>query len=236
MNRFVRGMKDGAPIALGYLSVSFTFGLMAVSGGLSWWEATIISMTNMTSAGQFAGLGIMMAGGPLAEMAVSQFIINLRYALMSLSLSQKVDASISGVYRWLIGFGNTDEIFAVAMSNEKQVGRKYMFGLILTPYLGWSAGTLFGALLGNVLPESIRSALGIAIYGMFLAIIIPQMKEKRSFLWIVLLAVIVSCLFTWLPGLNKVSSGFAIIISAVAASAVGALLFPLREEQEENHV
>lgn len=235
MNRLIRGMKDGVPIALGYLSVSFTFGLMAVSGGLNWWEATVISMTNLTSAGQFAGLGIMTAGGSLVEMAVSQFVINLRYALMSLSLSQKVDESISGVYRWIIGFGNTDEIFAVAMSNEKQVSRRYMIGLIITPYLGWSVGTLFGALLGNVLPASVGSALGIAIYGMFIAIIVPPMKEKRSYLLIVLLAVVISCLFTWAPVMNRVSSGFSIIISAVTASVIGALLFPTGEEQEEDH-
>ncbi|MEG1458368.1 MAG: AzlC family ABC transporter permease [Acetivibrio sp.] len=232
MNTYIKGAKDGIPIALGYLSVSFTFGLMAVTSGLNWWQATIISITNLTSAGQFAGIGIITAGGAYIEMFMTQFVINLRYALMSLSLSQKVDDSISGIYRWMIGFGNTDEIFAVAMNNEKNVGRTYMFGLITTPYIGWAAGTFLGSVLGNVLPEGVCSALGIAIYGMFLAIIVPVMEEKKSFRYIVLVAIALSCGFQWLPGLNKVSSGFAIIICAVAASFLGALFFPITEEED----
>lgn len=233
MNRYIRGLKDGIPIALGYISVSFTFGLMAVSNDFSWWQATIISMTNLTSAGQFAGLGIIIASGSLVEMAITQFVINLRYALMSLSLSQKVDDSITGIYRWLIGFGITDEIFAVAMSNEKQVCKKYMFGLMTTPYIGWALGTFLGAILGNVLPDSVCSALGVAIYGMFIAIIVPPMKAERNFLYIVLLAVLLSSFFTWMPGLKQISSGFAIIICAVLASVVGAILFPVSEKEME---
>ncbi len=230
MKDFRQGMRDGIPIALGYLSVSFTFGLMAVSVGMSWWQALLISVTNLTSAGQFAGLDIMVAGGGLMEMALTEFVINLRYALMSLSLSQKVDKTVDFWNRLAVSFGVTDEIFAVAMSRPGEVGRSYLYGLIVVPYLGWQLGTLAGALIGNVLPELVGNALGIAIYGMFLAIIIPQAREDSACLKVILLAVVLSCCFRWLPVLNRLSSGFVIIICAVAASAVGAWLYPIQEE------
>ena len=228
MREYIRGIKDGIPTALGYLSVSFTFGLMATGEGLAWWEATLISMTNLTSAGQFAALPLMTAGGAWFEMFLTQLIINLRYALMSLSLSQKVDDSMTTPYRMMIGFANTDEIFAVAMSNVHPVGRKYLFGLATMPLILWSAGTLLGALLGQILPPSVISALGIAIYGMFLAIILPPARERKPVRIIVGIAVIISCLFYYMPWLQRVSSGFVIIIASVTASAVGAWLFPMK--------
>lgn len=231
MRQFLYGVKDGISIALGYLSVSFTFGLMAVDSGLTWWQATLISMTNLTSAGQVAGLGIMVGGGGLLEMAVSQIVINLRYALMAISLSQNVNHRVSGIFRWLYGFGITDEIFVVSVSKTYKVGRGYMAGIILVPYLGWSLGTLAGALLGGILPESINSALGIAIYGMFLAIIVPVAKKNMSVLKVVAVAVVLSCLFYYAPFLNWVSSGFAIIICSVLAAAFGAFFLPLDEDR-----
>lgn len=166
------------------------------------------------------------------EMALTQFVINLRYALMSLSLSQKVDQTVNFWNRLAVSFGVTDEIFAVAMSRPGEVGRRYLYGLIAAPYMGWQLGTLAGALIGNVLPEMVGSALGIAIYGMFLAIIIPQAREDRACLKVILLAVILSCCFRWLPVLNRLSSGFVIIICAVAASAAGAWLYPIREQEQ----
>jgi len=232
MKDFRWGMRNGIPIALGYVSVSFTFGLMAVSAGMSWWQAVLISMTNLTSAGQFAGLDIMVAGGALLEMALSQLIINLRYALMSLSLSQKVDKTLNTFYRFIVGMGITDEIFAVAMSRDRKVSRNYMFGLIAIPYIGWAGGTLAGAVVGGILPEMLRSALGIAIYGMFLAIIVPKARENSAYMKVIVVAAALSCAFRWIPFLNKVSSGFVIIICAVAASIVGAFLYPLPEGED----
>lgn len=234
MQEIRQGMKDGIPIALGYVSVSFTFGLMAIASGMDWWQAALISMTNLTSAGQFAGLEIMVAGGTLIEMALSQLVINIRYALMSLSLSQKVDKSLNTFNRFIVGIGITDEIFAVAMNRKKRVSRNYMFGLIAVPYLGWAGGTIAGALLGNVLPDIVSNAMGIAIYGMFIAIIIPKAREDSKVLFVIIVAAILSCCFKWIPILNKLSSGFVIIICAVIASAVGALLYPLPLEEDEN--
>ena len=233
MTDIKKGLKDGIPIALGYISVSFTFGLQSVHSGLSWWEAVMISLTNLTSAGQFAGLDILVRGGGFwIEMACAQFVINLRYALMSLSLSQKADKSVRGIHRWLIGFGITDEIFAVAMGNRKDVSNKYLYGLMLLPIVGWTTGTLLGAMAGQVLPTVIRDSLCIAIYGMFLAIIIPPAKKNSAILTVVVISALLSCAFKWLPLLNQVSSGFVIIICTVIASVVGAVFFPIKEGEE----
>lgn len=233
MREFRDGMKDGIPIGLGYISVSFTFGLMAILGGMSAWQGILISMTCLTSAGQFAGLGIMLSGGGYVEMALSQFVINLRYALMALSLSQKVDRSIRIPHRFAIGMGITDEIFVVAMSREKKVSKTYMFGLIFVPYIGWAFGTALGALFGSVLPEMVRDAMGIAIYAMFLAIILPKAREEKKYLVVILIAVALSTGFYYLPILKRVSSGFVIIICALVSAAIGAVLFPVQENVDK---
>ncbi|MBQ3200266.1 MAG: AzlC family ABC transporter permease [Firmicutes bacterium] len=226
---FKRGFKDGIPIGLGYFSVGFTFGLQAVAFGLPLWAPVLISMTNVTSAGQFAGLSIICALGTLVEMALAQLIINMRYALMSLSLSQKFDDTVRLRDRFLIAFVNTDEVFAVAAGRPGTVGRLYMFGLITAPYFGWALGTLLGAGVGDFLPQSLASALGIAIYGMFLAIIIPPAKQNHAIVVAIAVAVGLSCLFNWLPLLQNIGSGFVIIICTVVAAAVAALLFPVKE-------
>ena len=225
-NSFADGMRDGVPIALGYLSVSFTFGMMAVAGGIPVWAAVAISMTNLTSAGQFAGISMIAAMASYFEVALTQLVINIRYALMSLSLSQKLDRGVKTPARLLISFGITDEVFAVASTKEGMVGKRYMGGLIAVPYIGWA----LGAVAGTLLPPAAQSALGIAIYGMFLAIIVPAAKKSRPVLVVVLLAAILSCAFRWLPVLNRVSAGFVIIICSVAAAGIGALLFPKKEE------
>ncbi|MBE7022297.1 MAG: AzlC family ABC transporter permease [Ruminococcaceae bacterium] len=231
-NSFSKGIRDGLPICFGYLSVSFAFGIFSIENGLSLWEALFISMTNVTSAGQLAAVPIIASGGTLLELAMAQLVINLRYALMSVSLSQKLGASVRLVDRFLISFVNTDEVFAVAISNRQRVGRLYLYGLILTPFLGWSLGTLLGAGAGNILPEAVTSALGIAIYAMFVAIVIPETKDKAT-AGCVLLAIALSCAFTYLPVLKEVQSGFVIIICAVVASALFAVLAPVKLPGEE---
>ena len=228
---FREGLRDGLPIALGYLTVAFGFGLTAVQAGLYPLTALILSLINETSAGQTAGLSVIAAHGTLIEMALTQFIINLRYALMSLSLSQKLDRSMTLPHRFAISYGITDEIFGVASSRKGEVGKWYFYGLISLPFIGWQAGTLFGALLGGVLPAMVSDVLGIAIYGMFLAIILPQAREDAACLKVILVAVAMSCCFRWIPVFRHISSGFVIIICAVAASALGAWLYPVKEEE-----
>ncbi|MBQ7033097.1 MAG: AzlC family ABC transporter permease [Clostridia bacterium] len=232
---FSRGIRDGLPICFGYLSVSFAFGIFAVASGLGTLEALLLSMANVTSAGQFAAVPIIAAGGSLLELALIQLVINARYALMSLSLSQKLGNDVRTRDRFLIAFVNTDEVFAVASGQKDAVGRQYMFGLILTPFLGWSLGTLLGAAAGDILPTILVSALGVAIYGMFVAIVLPASKKSRPTAVCVLLAVALSCLFYYVPALQKIPSGFAIIICAVAASAVMAAVRPVVEIKEEEN-
>ena len=230
---FIKGIIDGLPICFGYLSVAFAFGISAINSGLSVLETLLISMTNVTSAGQVAGIGIIAAGGSLIEMAVSQFGINLRYALMSVSLSQKFGKSISLFDRFILAFVNTDEVFGVASSKDENVEKSYMYGLIIPPYIGWSAGTIIGALAGNILPAAFTSALGIAVYGMFVAIVTPRAKSDKAVAACALIAIIFSCAFRYLPLLSNVPSGFSVIICAVIASGLFAIIAPIKNDKED---
>ena len=230
---FRKGIVDGLPVCIGYLSVAFAFGIFAVSNGLSGQDALLLSMTNVTSAGQLAAVPIIASGGTLSELALSQLVINLRYALMSASLSQKLDGTVRLWDRFVISFVNTDEIFAIASAQRGPVGRQYLYGLLLTPYLGWSAGTLLGAVAGDVLPPLITSSLGLAIYGMFIAIVIPAARHSRATAICVLMAAGFSCLFRYLPYLKAIPGGFAIILCAVAAAGIMALAAPVASENQE---
>jgi len=232
LNSFKKGITDGIPICLGYIAVSFAFGISAVSQGLSVFEALLISMANVTSAGQLAAVPIIAALGSYIELAVTQLVINLRYSLMSVSLSQKLGKSVSLADRFIISFVNTDEVFAVASAQRGTVGRKYLYGLILTPYIGWSAGTLVGAAAGNILPAVLISALGLAIYGMFVAIVVPVAKKSPAVAMCAALSALLSCVFRYIPLLSGVPSGFVIIICAVAASTLFAIICPVETEHE----
>lgn len=234
LNKFTKGIKDGLPICFGYISVAFAFGIFATESGLSLLQTLFISMTNVTSAGQLAAVPIITSGGSLIELMVAQLVINLRYALMSVSLSQRLGKSVKLIDRFIIAFVNTDEVFAVASGKKEYVGKRYLYGLILTPFIGWSLGTLLGAAAGNILPSSIVSALGIAIYGMFVAIVIPETKKSKSTAMCVVFAITLSCIFAYTPYLNNIPSGFTIIICASLASTLFALISPINEEKEDN--
>jgi predicted branched-subunit amino acid permease len=205
-----RGLRHGVAVGLGYFAVSFAFGMEAVTKGLSIFQAVLISLTNVTSAGQFSGLGIIAAGGTYIEIALTQLVINLRYCLMSFSLAQKLDRSTPSWHRYLMAYSVTDEIFALDASLGGSLKPAYHYGITSVAVPGWVLGTLAGAISGNILPAFVISALGIAIYGMFLAIIIPPARQNRAILAVVLSAMGVSFLFSVLPVLSKVSSGFVI--------------------------
>ena len=227
---FTKGMSHGIPIALGYLSVSFGFGIMAVKSGISVLAASLISALNLTSAGQAEGVEIIAAGGTIIEMILVQLTINLRYSLMGLSLSQKLDKSFTTPHRFFASYGITDEIFAVCSAQKEKLRPSYMYGMILVAFAGWVTGTTLGAAAGQLLPTSVSSAMGIVLYGMFIAIILPPSRKKLSVFIVVLAAAAVSILFKYV--ITAVSGGFAVIISAIAASVLGALLFPVNEEEE----
>lgn len=226
---FRRGVQAGLPIGVGYFSVSLSFGILAVSYGLSWWQAVLISMVCVTSAGQFAGINTMLYPGQYFPLLLSQLTINIRYSMMSVSLSQKVDQRFGKAARWLLGFFITDEIFAVA-AGEKELTKDFFTGLVILPWIGWTLGTLTGAVLGSILPAALMNALCVALYGMFIAIVVPVAKKERSVLIVVLLSMALSCLFRWMPVLSSVSSGIAVSLCAIFAAAAGAVLFPLKEE------
>ncbi len=230
MTDFAAGFRYGAPIMLGYLPVAFAFAVAAVGNDLPWPIVLLISLTNLTSAGQQAGAGLLASGAMFPEIGVTVFIINLRYMLMSLSLSQKM-LNISLVKRLLLANGVTDEIFVLAMQKEEVTGW-FFTGLATGPYIGWGLGTLLGALAGSILPASLSSALGIALFAMFIAIVVPQVKKSKPTLLVLLCAVGLSCLFRYLPFLDQLSSGWALIICAVLAALLGAWLFPVSSEKE----
>ncbi|MBO7253193.1 MAG: AzlC family ABC transporter permease [Oscillospiraceae bacterium] len=230
-NEYRVGVSRGLPVGMGYFSVSFGFGAMAVAQGVSAANATLISATNLTSAGQFAGLTLIVAAATLWEMVLTMLVINSRYSLMSLALSQRMGEKIGVLPRFLIAFFNTDEIFALAMAREVPLTVPFLLGLGTLPIVGWTMGTLSGALAGSVLPENIRAALGVMLYGMFIAIVVPPAKKERQVLAAVLLAIVLSSLFAWVPVLQQVSAGISIVICTVAAAAVCAWLFPIQEEE-----
>ena len=230
-NEYSTGVHTGLPVGLGYFSVSFGFGAMAAAQGVKALDAALISITNLTSAGQFAGLTLIVAAATLWEMVLTQVVINSRYALMSLALSQRMGERIGILPRFVIAFFNTDEIFALAMDRKEALTVPFLLGLGTLPLIGWTGGTLFGALAGSVLPVSIRAALGVMLYGMFIAIVVPPAKKEQPILVVALLALVLSCLFAWVPVLKEVSAGISIVICTVAAAAICAWLFPIGEEE-----
>ncbi len=230
-SEFLSGMAAGIPIGLGYLSVSFGFGIAAVRLGISVLSAVIISFTNLTSAGQAQGIEIISSGGTLAEMALVQLVINLRYALMGISLSQNLDKGFTLRHRLIAAYGITDEIFALCSTRKKPVTPSYMYGIIVVSSFGWTAGTFLGAAAGEILPAELIAAMGLMLYGMFIAIIVPPAAEKRSVLLVVICASGLSILCKYV--LTFMSGGFAVIFCGMAASLVGAVFFPIKEEQKE---
>ena len=236
MNRkqhFTAGIQDGIPICLGYLAVSFTFGIMAKKVGVSIFDTVLISITNVTSAGQFAGLSLIASTASYIEMAITQLIINLRYSLMSCALSQKIDPKAPFFHRFLIAYGVTDEIFGVSVSKEGKISPFYSYGVISISVGGWVLGTFLGILSGNILPPRAISALSVALYGMFIAIIIPPAKGNRILAGIIIFSMAASLLFTEAPILQNISSGFRIIIITLVIAGLAAWFFPVPDDVNE---
>jgi 4-azaleucine resistance transporter AzlC len=229
MNHYFYGVKKGLPIGLGYFAVSFAFGVMCVNGGISPLMATIISFTNLTSAGQFAGVKLIFQVASLVEVFLIVLLINLRYALMSLSLTQKIDSSMTRLQRLICSFGITDEIFAVAITEDKKVNTSYLLGLTTLPLLGWTLGTLLGAVGANFLSDRFLTAMNIALYAMFIAIVVPDAKKSKNVFLVCLMAIALSLFFEYVPYVKEIGLGFKIIISTILSCVIGALIFPRKE-------
>ena len=232
-NEFLQGIKDGFPICMGYFSVSMAFGLTAVLSGLPVWSAIMMSLSNLTSAGQFAGANILVENGTFIELIITTLIINIRYFLMSLSISQKVNPNLTIKERLAISFGITDEVFAVSMQRKTSLSSIYMAGLIITPVIGWTAGTTVGAIASQFMPQILTSSMGIALYGMFIAIIIPPARENKNVSYAIIFSVILSIAFEYLPLLSKISDGWSIIIITVLVSSLAATFFPVKQKTVE---
>ena len=226
------GLKDGLPIGIAYLAVSFTVGIYAVQKEIPWWLATTFSLTNLTSTGQIAGINMMAAFSSFFEIALAILIINARYLVMSLTLSQQFDQKTPTWKRLLLSCFVTDEIFAICTIAGKNLKPKYMFGVATFPYFLWALGTLLGALVNNVLPESLQIALGIAIYCMFIAIIVPPARSNKAIIVCIAIATAISCLLYYTPYLNRINEGFRVIISGIVAAAICAFLFPIEDPME----
>ena len=225
-------MRAGIPVCVGYFSVSFGFGAMAVSMGLNVFQAILISATNLTSAGQFAGLTVIATGGAIIEMILTQIVINSRYALMGLALGQKLGPTVGSGKRLCAAFFDTDEVFAIGMAREGKLTTAFFVGTGVISAIGWFAGTAMGAIAGSLLPTSVQLALGALLYGMFIAIVVPQARHEKSMLACMGLALVLSCLFHWVPGLKDISSGLTIVLCTVITATVCALLFPVKEDAQ----
>ncbi len=227
---YINGLKAGIPIALGYIVVSFTFGMTACLHGFTFFEAMFMSMTNLTSAGQFAGMQLITAGAPYLEMMVTVFIINIRYLLMSTALSQKINPKLSTVKRLLLSFGITDETFSVASVEVETVTFRYFIGLVTLPYWGWALGTLLGSLMDNVLNPDMQSAASIALYCMFIALVLPPSKHHHDIRFVVITTIIVRLILIFTPMLDRISAGYSMILAACIASFIGALRYHDKKE------
>lgn len=231
---FIRGIKDGLPIGLGYFPVSISYGMTAVLLGVPVYQTILISFTNLTSAGQFAGTKILVAGGSFVELVLTLIIIEVRYFLMSLSVSQKLDPSVTFGQRLFIAYDMTDENYAMAMSKKGNLRFPYMLGMIIVCIIGWTSGTIVGAVASELLPQNITVALGIALYGMFIAIIIPPAKHNRGIFFTVLGSIVLSIIIYYTPCLEFISGGWSIIVVTMIVASIMAYLRPIDVEDQNN--
>ena len=229
---FLRGMRDGMPIALGYLAVAFTLGIAARNSGLTAFQATLASLLNNASAGEYAGFTVIREQLSYVEMAVMIFITNMRYLLMSCALSQKLAETTRLPERLLVGFGVTDEIFGVSVAVPGYLNPRYSYGLMAVAIPGWALGTCLGVVMGNVLPASVVSALSVGLYGMFIAVIVPPARKNRVLAGLIVISMAASLLFAKVPPMSGLSTGMRVIILTVVLSAAAAILFPVKEEDD----
>ena len=230
---FLKGMKHGIPIGTGYFAVALTLGMAAVKSGITPLEATLMSLLMHASAGQFAALSLIAAGAGYVEMILTEVVVNLRYVLMSCALSQKIRRDIPFFHRFFVAYDVTDEIFGISVAVDGKLNPFYTYGAMSVASPGWALGTLIGALLGDIMPDRLLSAMNLALYGMFIAIVVPPAKKNRVLTGIVVVSVIASTLFSYLPVIREISSGFQIMILTILIAGAAAWLFPIADKEGE---
>lgn len=226
---FVRGMRDGIPICLGYFAVSFALGIAGRGVGMNAVQAFVMSLTMVASAGQFAAITLIGAGAGIIEMITTTIVVNLRYLLMSCSLTQKLSPETKLLHRLALSYCMTDEIFGLSISVDGFLRPVYTYGITMISVSGWCLGTVLGVVAGNILPALVTNALGVAMYGMFLAIIIPPAKENHFLGALVAVSMAASGLFSILPYLKAISSGFRVIILTILIAGIAAVIHPIEE-------
>ncbi len=227
---FLRGIRDGVPISLGYFAVAVSLGIAARSAGLTAFQAALASLLNNASAGEFAAFTLIGAGAGYFEVALMTLVANARYLLMSCALSQKLDAATPLLQRLVIGFDVTDEIFGAYIAQPGALEPHYAYGVILIALPGWALGTYLGVAMGSALPARLVSALSVALYGMFLAVIVPPARRSRVLAGLIVLSMALSALLSLAPAFAFLSTGARVILLTVALSALAAWRFPVREE------
>ncbi len=228
---FLRGMRDGVPIGLGYLAVAFALGITAKNAGMTAFQGFLMSWLGMASAGEYAAITVIAASASYWEMAVVSLITNARYLLMSFALSQRLSPKTGLVHRLLIGYSVTDELFGIAVNQPKPLDPLYSYGSYLVAIPMWAAGTALGIAAGNILPPAVVSALSVALFGMFIAVIIPPARKDRVVLLFVILCFAASFAASRLPGLAELSSGTRVILLTVVLAAIAAAAFPIKDEE-----
>ena len=226
---YARGLKAGVPIGLGYLAVAFTLGIAAKNAGLTAFQATLTSFLINASAGEFVGFTLIGAGASYLEVAIMELVANARYLLMSFSLSQKLSPKTGIGHRMLIGWYVTDEVFGVSVSAPGYLNTWYTYGAITLACPGWAIGTCLGVIMGNILPAGVVSALSVGLYGMFIAIFVPESKKNRTVLIVVMVSMALSFALARIPVFSGISEGIRTIILTVVLSAAAAVLAPIRE-------
>ena len=229
---FRLGMRHGIPIMLGYLAVSFALGIPARNAGLSVIQAGIASLTNMASAGEYAGFQVIREDSGLVAMALMTLIANARYLLMSCALSQKLAPDLRMPHRLLLGMTVTDEMFALSVAAPGMLNPWYPYGMFAVSATGWTAGTMLGVVVGNALPARLVSALSVSLFGMFLAAIVPKARQDRFIRAVIILSLALSGLCAVLPGIRTLSSGMRVILLTVLISAGAAIVHPVEEVAE----
>lgn len=230
-NFYLYGLKKGIPVALAYFAVSFAFGVMMKNGGMSPLVLLIMSLISFSSAGELAGAELILHVASYFELFITIILINLRYALMSLSLSQKIDPKTPWWKRILMSFGIADELYAITITEKKEINLSYILGLATLPFIAWAFGTFLGSLGASLFPEKILIALNFALYSMFIAIIIPDCKKNYKVLIVILIAISLSCMFYYVPYIKEIGLGFKIVLSTIIACLVGAIFFKVKDEE-----
>lgn len=228
---FTRGMKDGIPIGLGYLAVSFSLGIAARNAGLSPFQGLLASFLCSASAGEYAGFTVIAANASYFEIAVATFVANIRYLLMGCALSQRLDGKTPLRHRLLLAFHLTDELFGIAISRKGEINPYYNFGAALTAAPPWAVGTMLGVIAGSLLPLNLVSAFSVALYGMFLAVIIPKAREDRAVFVTVLVSFALSFAAAYAPFVSQLTEGMRTVILTLVISSAAAIICPKKEPE-----